>query len=126
MNLLRKIITVNIEGIGDVRLRKLSAGAARRIAALRESDEGQAAQGFSIMAELIASCLIDEAGRPVYANAQQVLDEMELEPFTAIGNKALEVVGVAAPNVEDAAKNLSAGPTDFSATGLPADSGGQM
>jgi hypothetical protein len=114
MEIFRKIVTVEIEGIGEVFLKKLSAGVQRRVAALRETDECEAGKGFALMAELIAASLVGQDGKPVLRDAQQALDELDAEVFARIGNKILEVFF--SQPAGDAGKNSSAGRSGSSPT----------
>lgn len=107
-----RIHTLEVPNVGLIHYKRPSAAMSKRVAAIQLRDETEAQKGFSLLAELISTCLCDEHGKRIFADADAAL-EMDTEAFSAIGMALLGVV----KTTEDAEKNSPSTPSES----LPTD-----
>ena len=119
MDLFRKrCVRVTIPGLDDeeIYLRKPSAALMRRLSCIQaDGSLIEAERPIMVMAEAIASCLVDAAGVPRLESAQQALDELDVDAFVAVANRIFESF-TKAPKVEDLEKNSETAPISTSPT----------
>ena len=106
-----KITRVEIDGLGEIHLRAMSARLRIRIAEIQASDESETAQGIRIAAEAVASCWVDEKGGRVMPSVDAVLDELDVEAFNAISNKIVEMIPGRAPGKNSGSAPNSSSPS---------------
>ena len=111
MDYKRKITEVEIEGLGKVRLKSLSAGFFHRVAGINAGPESEREKNVLISAEAVADSLVDENGRPKLKNADEALNDMEMEFFNAIAAKIIETFAPKQTAQDDAIKNSESVPT---------------
>jgi hypothetical protein len=105
MDLFRTKLTKHeVPEVGEVWLRRPSAGMARRIANIQAGSEPEAAKGFALLAEAIASCWVHPDGKPVVADSDAAL-EMDSDAFARIGKLILSEFAPRSETPEQAEKN---------------------
>lgn len=107
----RKTVDVEIEGVGSVRLRALSAGDAHRFQAEVQKAEKDGNDPEGLAFSLIARSWVDENNGPWLPEDEGVELAKSLDPETyrVVASAVLELNGLDKKAVEEAVKN-SAGP----------------
>jgi hypothetical protein len=111
MDYRRRIVEVEIEGLGKVRLKSLSAGFWQRIADINAGSESEGAKRIRVSAESIAYSWVDEDGKPILKSVQEALDDLEIEYFNAIAQGILDQFGQKNKSESDSIKNSESVPT---------------
>lgn len=99
----RAPVTVEVANVGTVSIRKLSAGEVSQWqseiigADLKPTRDGL----FRADASLVSRGICDEQGAPVFANTQQVLDELPSDVVRALGKAVREANKINAPAEEE-------------------------
>ncbi len=95
--------TVDIPGLGEVRIRRLSIQAQSEWAAQTVADEKR---GDLSMARLLVAALVDEAGEPVFGPADvDLILKLDAKLITAAYKAVLEFNAMDAGALEQATKN---------------------
>ncbi len=100
----RKTADVDLDGLGTVRIRALSAGDAQRF----QSEVKKAGHDAEAMAfTLIARSWINEDGEPLFEEAEGVAVAQSLDPadYNALAKAVLTLNGLNEKAVDDALKN---------------------
>jgi hypothetical protein len=120
----RKTITRPIEGIGEVRLRALSAGDAQRFKADVEKYTADGRDPEALAFTLIARSWIDDSGELLFPEAEGEQEARALDPecYNEIAKEVLKLNGLTADAIEEAEKNSSASPAGSTPTGSPENS----
>jgi hypothetical protein len=120
----RKTITKTIEGIGEVRLRALSAGDAQRFKADVEKYTKEGRDPEELAFTLIARSWIDASGELLFPEAEGEQEAKALDPecYNEIAKEVLTLNGLTADAIEEAEKNSGASPEGSTPTGSPENS----
>lgn len=120
----RKTVDVEVEGVGVVRLRALSAGDAQQFQyrAQKAQKEGENVEelGFN----LVARSWIGEDGNLLMPEDEGVefAKSLPTDDFNVLAGATLKLNGLADDAVDDAVKNSEASRTDSTPTGSPKNS----
>jgi hypothetical protein len=120
----RKTITPTIEGIGQVRLRALSAGDAQRFQADVQKYKAEGRDPEELAFTLIARSWIDDSGELLFPESEGEQEARALDPecYNEIAKEVLTLNGLTADAIEQAEKNLSASLEGSTPTGSPENS----
>jgi hypothetical protein len=103
MEFKRRIAEVEIEGLGKVYLKPLSAGYWMRISGLQDSS----ADNIRRTAEMVSDSLVDSAGKRVFTDADDVIDNCDINIIAPVSTKIVELNR---PKTQgDAGKNSESG-----------------
>lgn len=119
----RKTVEVEIEGVGAIKLRALSAGDAQRFQAevAKATKEGRDPEDLSFA--FIARSWVDGNNNPWLPEDEGVELAKSLDPETykAVVRAVLELNGLDEKAVDSALKNSDASPEESTPTGSPAN-----
>jgi hypothetical protein len=83
----RRIAEVEIDGLGKVYLKSLSAGYWIRISGLSDSS----ADNIRRTAEMVADSLVDGAGKRIFTDADDVIDNCDINIIAPVSTKIVEL-----------------------------------
>lgn len=115
----RKTADVEVEGVGTVRLRALSAGDAQQFQFRVQAAEKAGEDAEELAFALIARSWIGEDGEPLLPEAEGIELAKSLDPgvYNELASETLKLNGMDSDAIEAAAKNSEASPDDSSPTG---------
>lgn len=103
----RKTKDVEVEGVGVVRLRALSAGEAQAFQAEVKKAEKEGRDSEELAFALIARSWVNESGAPLFGESEGVEVAKSLDPeiYNTLAKAVLELNGLSAKAVEEAEGN---------------------
>lgn len=121
----RKTVDVEVEGLGTVRLRALSAGDAQQFQTDVKKAKADGENEEELAFRMIARSWIGEDGALWFTEAEGVDVARSLDPetYNTIAKAVLKLNGLAEGAVDDAAKNSGTSPDGSTPTGSPVISG---
>ena len=120
----RKTAEVEIEGVGTVRIRALSAGDAQRFQAEVQKCQASGEDPEALAFVLVARSWIDADGEPWLPEEEGIALARALDPLTynAVATAVLALNGLSADAVEVAEKSFPESPVVISPMGSPENS----
>jgi hypothetical protein len=95
----RATSTIEVEGLGDVHCRELSAGS---VSALQKEGNSE----MDILAQVLISGVVDDNGKPMFTQADKSkLLDMTLSPLTAISEEIMKLTGLTDGGAGDESPN---------------------
>lgn len=90
-----EIHAVNVDGFGKLHIREVMAGEGVRFAKRMEAAGDDAEAAAKVMAEMVASCVVDESGNSIFEDGDvEKLLEMSSKRLTAVAQAVMRVSGM--------------------------------